>query len=212
MAVRKPQPTTDTDNSTNKKEKTMTEKAIEGATEIAITGADDIKKAFVKARAEGFKTVAPTVINYYKCLHDGKPVMLRGVPLKRNLRPAGDGYYYIVGLTADCVLFDRDGKAVETKAGPDSYAWVDERSDLMFMAEHLPREMRMPDGTFAIVQCSEVMFAPTQKIEIKGGRTMWKFDRVANPIQPNRPGLPLLAPTTSVAPSPLLTQGEDVPF
>ncbi len=200
MATRKQQTTEET---TETKEETTAMTAEEIATEEA---------AELALSAEGFKSVKPTEMNYYKVLNGKEKVTLRGIPLKRKARPAGDGFYYIIGLTADCVLFNREGEPVETKAGPDSFAWVDERSELACLQEQLPREMPAADGTYGIVQCSEVVITPLRKKDLTKGRKMWLFKVQARVISPNLPNLPLLAPATSVAPSPALPANEDVPF
>ena len=207
MATRKPKSetvNTDTADDTTKDDNTKD-----------MTEADKVQTSLEQAKAEGFQTVAPAELNYYKVQDkDGNMHELRGIPLKRKPRPDnGDSYYYIFGVTADCVLYDREGNAVPTEGGPESYAWVDERHDLLWLQEYLPKKAEGQNGQWGIVQCCEVIIRPKKKIKVGGNRTMWTFEKLARIVKPDNKTMPMLAPATSAPPSPPKKDNlSDIPF
>lgn len=143
--------------------------------------------ALVPAAEEGFKRdVAIDIAGFYDpniSGADGKPAKFRGLLLGTRERPQEEDdkklgkdpqLYFLVQLTAPSLANDADApkgvkQIVELPAG--AILWVDVRFDMQRALGYLPRRdmSGMPTMT-------EIIYEPTKKIAIGGGRTMWKGD------------------------------------
>lgn len=148
---------------------------------------------------EGFVKLTTDVELYYSPTGpSGEPVAFQGIVLEKRERPVSPtlgkgGAYYIVQATKP---FAVKGPNKEwTTASVGDHVWVDERASYARMADMLPR------STGAGTYVCEVLYKPTHKMALKGGKTMWKGELLAKPLAPHQHNLgdvaALLTPTTA---------------
>lgn len=158
---------------------------------------------------EGFTRLTTDVELYYSPSGPkGEPVGFRGIVLERRERPADKvtgkvSSYFIVRATAPFVC--KDGKKGWSTAEVGDHVWVDERASYARIHDMLPRAT--PSGTVAF----EVLYQPTEKVSLGGGRTLWKgelFTKVLQPHQHDLAALGAFASPTSAARLPEHVEGE----
>lgn len=128
----------------------------------------------------------------------GEPVAFQGIVLEKRERKVDDAglvkAYFIVQATAP--FFVKDMQKNFRLAEVGEHVWVDERASYARIHEMLPR--LTPQGTYVC----EVLYRPTAKVPLKGGKTMWKGDllcKVLAPHQHTHGALGALAAPTSAA-------------
>jgi hypothetical protein len=135
---------------------------------------------------DDFTSVKTNADLFYKpelSVGSGETITLRGVPLKRNLRPASpkdkdknDKFYFVIQTTAVTTVFDGDGNPVEAPIG--TLVWADERYQMREVGMFLPHQTQSGEtGAF------EVICRPTEKEDIGGGRTMWRIEVKARRLE-----------------------------
>lgn len=158
---------------------------------------------------EGFTKLTTDVDLYYSVQGpDGQPVAFRGIVLERRDRPVDhEGQtksYFILRATRPFLVKNNDKQFVTCNVG--DHIWVDERASYARIHAMLPRHTS--EGTVVF----EVIYTPTKKVSIGGGKTMWRGDlqfRTLAPGQHDLGGLGSLMPTAAVAQLPEYIASED---
>ena len=205
-------PTTTTKKTNSKKAAKAAIKPVNAAgaamSEIVSSG------LLTEEEAGQFAVVNPD-LHYYRMLdRDDETIKygIRGIPVERRQRPDDEeSFYYVIALTAPAVLFDGDGNKIE--AGPGDFAWVDERYAFQALKGFLPQRTMDAQGMVGIVGCHEVVIYPDRKINLKGGKTLWKATIQARSFNAGAAGMNLLPPAGD--PAALAGQAgetEEIPF
>lgn len=148
---------------------------------------------------DGFTKMTTDVDYYYSPTGPkGEPVAFQGIVLEKRYREVNDDgvqkAYFILQVTKPFIVKSGADKKFVV-AQPGEHVWVDERASYARIHDMLPR--KTVDGVIAF----EVLYKPTAKIPLKGGRTMWKGDLHAKPLSPGQHNLgafgALSTPTTA---------------
>lgn len=136
----------------------------------------------------GFAKVSQDTDGFYILEYEGRPNPLKGILLAKVARQV-DGkperdergnelFYYVVRLTLPCLITTGSGDDAKVlKAPVGAHVWVDQKKRFEIFGSFLPR--RTADGRIA---AAEVVFAPTKKIKLKRGRTMWDGTPLVRPL------------------------------
>ena len=158
---------------------------------------------------EGFTRLTTDVDLFYSPSGPkGEPVPFKGIVLERREREADKttgkvSSYFILRATAPFAV--KNGKKEWTTTKPGDPVWVDERASYARMHDMLPRVTERGTSVF------EVMYVPTEKVSLGGGRTLWKgelYTKVLAPHQHDLGALGAFASPTSAARLPEHVEGE----
>lgn len=127
----------------------------------------------------GFEKVSLDIDGFYPMEAYGKVNPIRGLLLAR-IEKVVDGEertVYIIRLTAPCYAIRGRGDEKETFiADKGMHIQVDEKAKLKQFIQFLPK--RTDRG----VSANEVVFKPTKKIKLRGGKTMWTGEPMAREL------------------------------
>lgn len=148
---------------------------------------------------DGFVKLTTDVELYYNPTGpDGQPIAFQGIVLEKRERAFDPktgkaGAYFIVQATKPFEV--KDGNKAWTTAKVGDHVWIDERASYARMSDMLPKQTSA--GTFVC----EVLYKPTSKVALKGGKTMWKGELFAKPLAPHQHSLgdvaALMTPTSA---------------
>ena len=127
---------------------------------------------------------------------DGVPNPIAGILMERRevtYKDGRSGGMFLLATTAQCYLWGDDGEAFEAPKG--SFALVPERAGLKDLGRYLPTH-----GSQGFDSVCEIIVKPLRKVQIGGGKTMWKFETFARKIAAKDSPVTLLAAPTSSAP------------
>ena len=167
------------------------------------------KQAADELSTEGFTRLTTDVDLFYSPSGPkGEPVAFKGLVLERRERPADKATgkvssYFILRATAPFAV--KNGKKEWSTAKPGDHVWIDERASYARIHDMLPRVG--PTGTTVF----EVLYVPTEKVSLGGGRTLWKGELYTKVLQPHQHDLAALgafASPTSAARLPEHVEGE----
>ncbi len=139
---------------------------------------------------DGFTFFSTDVDLYYSPEGpDGKPLGFRGIVVEQKHRAADPktgkvSAYYIVRATEPFLV--RDGKKNYVTCNIGDHVWIDERWSYREISKMLPR--MTAQGTVAF----EVVYQPTEKVAIGGGRTAWRGRFGGKALSPDQHDLGLL--------------------
>jgi hypothetical protein len=148
---------------------------------------------------DGFTKLTTDVDFYYSPSGpQGEPIAFQGIVLEKRYREVNDDgvqkAYFIVEATRPFMVKSGTDKKF-VLAQPGDHVWVDERASYARIHDMTPK--RTPEGVIAF----EVLYRPTAKVPLKGGRTMWKGELMAKPLSPGQHNLgafgALATPTTA---------------
>ena len=148
---------------------------------------------------EGFTRLTTDVDLFYSPSGPkGEPVPFKGIVLEKRQREADPktgkvSSYFILRATAPFAV--KNSKKEWTTTKPGDHVWVDERASYARIHDMLPRTT--PTGTTVF----EVLYVPTEKVALGGGRTLWKGDLYTKVLLPHQHDLAALgafaAPTAA---------------
>jgi hypothetical protein len=132
------------------------------------------KNTATNKTTDGFTFFAADVDLYYSPEGpngEKEPLGFRGIVVEQKQRPADPrtgkvSNYYILRATDSFLV--RNGKKEFVRCNVGDHVWVDERWSYREIGKMLPR--MTPQGTVAF----EVVYIPTEKVSIGGGRTAWR--------------------------------------